>query len=112
MVKFLVGRGREDSLINKLNTNPKRPRQRVQRETAVRLEELVVCEDAHLADVEACVGGEEARGEEEGLFEGCCMRDELVCERYGEVGRGKERERGRTYRGRRRTCRSASRRGF
>ena len=40
------------------------------RETAVALEQLSVSEDAHFAHVEAGVGGEDARGDEVGLFEG------------------------------------------
>lgn len=40
------------------------------RETAVALEQLSVSEDAHFAHVEAGVGGEDARGDEVGLFKG------------------------------------------
>ena len=50
---------------------PKARRQTVQSHTLIGLQKLGISEDPHLADVESCVGVEDARGEEEGLFEGC-----------------------------------------
>ena len=50
---------------------------------------MCVGEDAHFADVVACVGGEDARGEEVCLFECCCGGVLVECIREGE---GKEKE--------------------
>lgn len=46
----------QDVRVDEVDANAERPCHAVERETAVRLEELVVCEDAHLPDVESGVG--------------------------------------------------------
>ena len=53
---------------------------------------MCVGEDAHFADVVACVGGEDARGEEVCLFECCCGIEGGVSVECITEGRGGKEE--------------------
>ena len=73
-MRKVQGRRDGDAPIDELLRDAKAPRHALEGEAAVGLEELVVCEDAHLADVVPCVGVQEAGGEAERLFERSCGR--------------------------------------
>ena len=51
----MINEKREDLRVNELDADAKRPRHAVERKTPVRLQELVVREDAHFSDVKAGV---------------------------------------------------------
>ena len=64
-----IGLDESGMMIDEIDADAKRAREGVEREAAVRLEELVVREDAHLADVVSGVGGKEAGGDKVVLLE-------------------------------------------